>query len=114
MNFIHEKISCLPIFIIGEWLILFLLRHNEWYIENQRWIDDIDTVLVSISFVHFFFYSEYYSESRRWLLIGIFIGIMVLLNYLIFEYSISLYYFLYLLNLINSILCSILSQKKQS
>lgn len=96
MKLKHKSLSYLPMLIVINWVFCFVFwRNASFYIQHIEFFDYIDTLLVSFSLIHFFFYYEYYgSKSKNCLLC---IASIIVLT-LVYDWIIdALYYFLYFL-----------------
>lgn len=103
---VHEKISCIPFVIIGYWLfcILFLTK-CDFYVKYFRLFDLIDTLIVTISILHFIFKFAYYDKIKRIFLTGIVFIVCLSLCYSLI--NIEAYYFIYLCILFATIIDAI-------
>lgn len=91
----HKLLSHLPIFIVINWVICFVfLRNAYFYKENYYKFDFIDTFMVGISFIHFFFYHRFYNTVSKNYIVCILLIILLTLIYPIINTNI--YYFLYI------------------
>ena len=95
MNKLHKILSYLPIFIVINWVVCFVfLRNAYFYKENYYKFDLMDTIMVGISFIHFFFYYKIYTTVQMHYLICILAVIFLTLIYQILNENI--YYFFYI------------------
>lgn len=105
MKKLNILLSYLPVFIIFNWVICFLfLRNNAVYIDNYYKLNIIDSFLVGLSLIHFYFKHKYYSEFTKDYILCIFIIIFITLIYPILNENI--YYFLYIFIIITIIIKS--------
>ena len=91
---IHETISFMPFVIIGYWLFcaLFLVKFD-FYADYFELFDLIDTIIVSISLLHFLFLYTHYSKKKKKFLICI--VLVICLNFCYLSINIQAYYFIY-------------------
>lgn len=102
----NKLLSYLPIFIVINWVICFVfLRNAYFYKENYYRFDLIDTVLVGISFIHFFFCNKIYTTVQMHYIFCILaiIFITILYPYL----NENIYYFLYIFIISTTIITSV-------
>jgi len=94
MKFVHKSLSNLPIIIIIEWLICaFFLTNNKWYLQHFELLDDIDTYVVYFSLMHFMFFTNHYSLSKKIFVSTIMLSIM--LRFISDYIHTEIYYYLY-------------------
>lgn len=95
----HKSLSNLPIIIIIEWMICALfLTKIKFYLDNFETIDNIDTIAVSISLMHFVFFNKYYSNSKNIFVVSIILGIILRLLYSVINSEV--YFYLYFANIL--------------
>lgn len=103
---VHEKISCIPFIIIGYWFICILFLTNvEFYHKHFKLFDFIDTLIVSLSILHFIFKFTYYNKTKKIFLTGIVFIVCLSLCYSLI--NIEAYYFIYLCILFATIIDAI-------
>jgi hypothetical protein len=106
MKELHKITSNLPILIVFYWLFcaLFLID-CEYYRINFNLFDNIDTIIVSFSLIHFLLYYNTYNFNKRAFIISI--VMIICLNFCYFVMDENSYYFLFFIFLFTPIIITI-------
>lgn len=106
MKKINYILSGLPILIVLNWVVCLLFFKGHTFYKTEFFdLDFIDTIVAGISFVHAFFYFNYYSKIAKFC-----IQAMIAIILLTFIYPFinqDFYYFLYFFIIVNAVLASI-------
>ena len=89
----------LPQIIVSYWLLLFTMVNCEWYKNHSQLIDDLDTFFVGLSLLHFFFYSQKYSQTAQYCIKCIIGTLFIHFAYFNFDLNDQTYYVFYGLNI---------------
>src|SRR5690349_1465240 len=92
---LNNYIAYIPMLIVWEYLLLFIIRYSNWYAINAKLIDDIDNWIVLFTIVHFLIFIDIYSKLQIIYLFCMFLIIQLQLAYYFIPENI--YYLLYLL-----------------
>ena len=83
MKKIHKLLSYLPIFIVINWVICFVFLRNAYFYKKHYYMFDyLDTFLVGISFIHFFFYHRFYKKTSKTCILCIIAIIFLTISYI--------------------------------
>lgn len=95
LNKLNNYLTYIPVFLIWEYLFLFLIRNTNWYKDNFYWIDGIDNFIVLVLIIHFLCFVELYNKKKIFYISSIFLNLM--LQYMYYFIPENIYYFIYLL-----------------
>jgi hypothetical protein len=94
MDVLHKIFSRMPFFIVINWAFCYLfLVDNNFYAKNFDLINKIDSCLVLLSLIHFFFFDKFYKKSAKFFVLCIFL--IIQLTFLQLFINPDIYYFLY-------------------
>lgn len=92
---VNRLFTFIPMLLVWEYLFLFLIRNTDWYAEKVKIIDDIDSIIVIISMLHFLCLIELYSKLQIKYCLSIFL--IIQLQFLYYFIPENIYYLIYLL-----------------
>jgi len=91
---LHKSLSNLPIIIVINWAICALFfTHSEFYFNNFELLDNLDTIIVYLSLMHFLWMPKIYSKEKKYFIFTIISSIILRIS---FEKLLTeVYYYLY-------------------
>lgn len=109
---LHKLMTKLPILLVGNSVLILLFIKNTQFYQNYYFeLDKIDTVLVSMSLLHFFFYSKKYNKIEiNFVLCILSIIFLTLAYYFINE---QIYYYLYILIILLTLMKSYVNNRSR-
>ena len=110
---IHKIISNLSKLIVFNWAFCYLfLLSNKFYIDNFVVLNIIDTILVSITLIHFFINHQLYKKSTKDFILCIFL--IIQLTFLQQFINQEIYYYLYISILLITIIRYVYSRIRKT
>jgi hypothetical protein len=94
MNRAHKIISKLPVLIVWYWLFCAIfLVDTDFYKQNFKLLDVIDSVIVILTGLHFLFFRKNYTVCAKVYFQCVYV--IIILNFCYFYLNEYLYYFFY-------------------
>ena len=107
-RFINPVFSLLPILIVFTWVFIFItIKHTDFYYDNYYCLNLIDTIIVSLSLLHYFFCYKNYLKVAKNCIKGMLAIIFLQKIYYDLQLSDYTYYFFYIFVVVMIVIKSI-------